>query len=63
MAFRRGLKVEDQRHAQLHKGLAPDAKGLTAVLQEDDLPILIARGDDLSVIMSTQSRNVPSSPK
>ena len=44
-------QVEEQRHAQFDEGLAPDAEGLAAVLQEDDLPVLVAGGDDLAVVV------------
>ena len=44
-------QVEEQRHAQLDERLAPDAEGLAPVLEEDDLPVLIAGGDDLAVVV------------
>src|SRR6056297_1759033 len=44
-------QVEQQRHAQLDEGLAPDAEGLTAVLEKHHLPVVIARGHDLAVVV------------
>jgi len=44
-------QVEEQRHAEFHEGLAPDAERLAPVLQEHHLPVVVARRHDLAVVV------------
>ena len=44
-------QIEKQRYAKFGERLAPDTERLTAVLEEYGLPVIIAGGDDLTVVV------------
>lgn len=55
-------EIEQQRRPKLDKRFAPNPEGFAAVLQEDDLPIVVAGRYDLAVIIDVPELVTGSSP-
>ena len=45
-----GAKVEHKRRAQRRERLLPDAKPLVLLLEEDDLPLIVAKARQVAVV-------------
>ena len=47
-------EIEEERHPQLGERLPPDAERLATVFQEDDLPVGVADGHDLAIVVDVE---------
>jgi phosphoserine phosphatase len=44
-------EMEEQWHSQFCERLTPDAERLTAILKENDFPVVVTGGDNLAVVI------------
>ena len=47
-------QVEEERHPQFGERLPPDAERLAAVFQKHDLPVGVADGHDLAIVVDVE---------